>query len=144
MLAKEDAEKEKQFHEMNHIAQIIGYSEASHSQFYPAATIVNAESQNGYIFNYKPGTQLKGAYRAVTFFLRWNDESSFPTKEMLSILSDDIIFRSGSALLCFDEYSIIFAVLPEHYDYLCDQINEIAYSIAEKYKKLPVMIDEKT
>ena len=60
MLAKEDAEKEKQFHEMNHIAQIIGYSEASHSQFYPAATIVNAESQNGYIFNYKPGTQLKG------------------------------------------------------------------------------------
>ena len=86
---------------------------------------------------------LKGTYRAVTFFLRWNDESSFPTKEMLSILSDDIIFRSGSALLRFDEYSIVFAVLPEHYDYLCDQINEIGYRIAEKYKKLPVMIDEK-
>ena len=143
MLAKEDTEKVKQFREMNHIAKIVGYSETSHSQFYPAATIVNAESQNGYIFNYKPGSQLKGTYRAVTFFLHWNDESSFPTKEMLSILSDDIIFRKGSALLRFDEYSIVFAVLPEHYDYLCDKINEIGYRIAKKYKKLPVMIDEK-
>ena len=71
--------------------------------------------------------------------MHWNDESSFPTKEMLSILSDDIIFRKGSALLRFDEYSIVFAVLPEHYDYLCDKINEIGYRIAKKYKKLPVM-----
>lgn len=143
MLAKEDTEKVKQFREMNHIAKIVGYSETSHSQFYPAAPIVNAESQNGYIFNYKPGSQLKGTYKAVTFFLHWNDESSFPTKEMLSILSDDIIFRKGSALLRFDEYSIVFAVLPEHYDYLCDKINEIGYHIAKKHKKLPVMIDEK-
>ena len=85
---------------------------------------------------------VQDSYKDVAFHIRWNAVSYFPVKEMLAILSDDIIFRKGSAVLCFDEGSITFAVLPEHYDYLCDQINRIAYHIADKYKKLPVMIDE--
>ena len=128
---------------MNHIAKIVGYSETSHSQFYPAAAIVNAESQNATFLIINLAANLRELIELLHSSCTGNDESSFPTKEMLSILSDDIIFRKGSALLRFDEYSIVFAVLPEHYDYLCDKINEIGYRIAKKYKKLPVMIDEK-
>lgn len=142
MLSKEDCERVQQFREMNRVAKLIGFSEAYHSAIFSTANIVSADSRNGYTFSYKSGTPVQDSYKDVAFHIRWNAVSYFPVKEMLAILSDDIIFRKGSAVLCFDEGSITFAVLPEHYDYLCDQINRIAYHIADKYKKLPVMIDE--
>ena len=76
------------------------------------------------------------------FSISWNAETAFPIKEMLVRLSDNVIFRNGSALLSFDEGNIVFAVLPEHYDYLCNQIVEFAYQIGNKYENLPVTIKE--
>src|SRR5699024_9576467 len=93
MLSKEDCEQVHQFREMNHVAKIIGFSEAYHSAIFSTVNIVSADSRNGYTFSYKSGTPLQDSYNDVTFHIRWNGESYFPGKEMLAILSDDIIFR---------------------------------------------------
>lgn len=133
----------KKFHIMNRVSQILGYSEAFHASFCENP-ILNSFSANGYKFNYKSDTALKGDYIAITYFIHWKDETHFPVDELLSLLSDNIIFRKGIGVLSFDHDSIVLAVLPEYRDYLCDQINEVAYQIGKHHNKLPVTIDERS
>ena len=142
-LAKDNQIQCKKLRMMERISKILGYSEASRTAFL-STSILSSYGIGRYSFNYKSGVTLKGEYIAITYFIHWNDQSYFPITEMLAIFSENIIFRKGSAVLYFDNECVIFAVRPEHRDYLCDLVNETAYQIGNSHNKLPVSIDEKS
>ncbi len=140
-LLRKDSKRVHLLHTMTGVAKIIALSEASRPEFLPGEKLVKTRTPEGYTFRYQAGDPLHGGYKAVSFHLHWEDESNFPVNDLLASFSDDIIFRKGSGLLCFDKNTAVFAVLPEHYEHLCTRINELAYEIGNK--KLPVIIDEK-
>ena len=141
-LSETGSEQTEELYTLICISKVIGYSEVYRPFFSPMEKLIEFRSICDYTFTYKPGKILHNGYHAVSFSISWNAETAFPIKEMLVLFSDNAIFRNGSALLSFDEENIVFAVLPEHYDYLCNQIAEFAYQIGNKYENLPVTIKE--